>query len=135
MFVSGNSDTGPWAVDLSAKQFRQGMEVEFDKGKTFEQMLDPKNSTLAQVVLGVPAQLGGAIRRVQLAVPNTIKQQMKSKQGMLKRLETNATCACAAMALAMIAMICEDAGDEFAGSGQHQNTTMQCLVDLMKKNG
>ena len=110
------------------------MEVEFGKGKTLEQMLDPKNSNLAQVVLGVPAQLGGAIRRMQLTVPNTIKQQMKSKQGMLKHLETNATCACAAMALAMIAMICKDAGDEFVGSGQHQNTTMQCLVDLMKEN-
>ena len=66
-------------------------------------------------MLGVPAQLGGAIRRVQLAVSNSIKQQMKSKQGKLRRLETNTTGASAVMALAMTAMICEDAGDEFAG--------------------
>jgi hypothetical protein len=117
IFVSSNGDAGPWAVDLSAKQLRQGMEAEFGKGKTLEQMLDPKFARLAQIVLGVPAQLGGAIRRVQLAVSNNVNQQMKSKQGKLRRLETNTTGACAAMALAMTAMICEDAGDEFAGIG------------------
>jgi len=40
----------------------------------------------------------------------------------LRRLETNAAGACAAMA--MSAMICEDAGDEFAGIGpapKHDN--------------
>jgi len=91
-------------VDLSAKQIRQGMESEFGQGKTLEQMLDPKNSSLAQIVLGVPSQLGGANQRVQLAVHNTIKQQMKSKQGKLRRLETNITGAYAAMALAMSAL-------------------------------
>jgi len=115
--VSSNGDVGHWAVDLSAKQIRQGMEAEFGKGRTLKQMLDPKNSSLAQIVLGVHAQLGGAIRQVQLAVRNTIKQQIKSKQGKLRRLETNATGACAAMALAMSAMMCEDAGDEFTGIG------------------
>jgi len=114
--VSSNGDVELWAVDLSAKQSRQSMEAEFGKGKTLEQMLDPKNSSLAQIVLGVPAQLSGAIRRVQLAVRNTIKQQMKSKQGTFRRLETNATGACAAMALAMSAMKCEDEG-KFAGIG------------------
>ena len=54
---------------------------------------------------------------MQLAVRNTIKQQMKNKQGKLRRLETNATDASAAMGLAMSAMMCEDAGDEFAGIG------------------
>ena len=93
------------------------MESEFGQGKTLEQMLDPKDSSLAQIVLGVPAQLGGAFWQVQLAVRNTIKQLMKSKQGKFRRLETNATVACAAMALGMSAMICEDAGDEFAGIG------------------
>jgi len=39
------------------------MEAEFGKGKMLEQMLDPKNhvTSLAQVMLGMPAQLGGAI--------------------------------------------------------------------------
>jgi len=57
ILVSSNSDDGPWAVDLSAKQFRQGMEAEFGKGKTLEQMLDPKNASLAHIVLVMPAQL------------------------------------------------------------------------------
>jgi len=77
IFVSSNSDVGPSAVDLSAKQLdmiRQGMEAEFCKGETLEQMLDRKNASLVQIVLAVPAQLGEAIRRVQLAVRNTIKQ-------------------------------------------------------------
>jgi len=104
IFVSSNGDVGTWAVDLSAKQIRQDMEAEFGKCKTLEQMLDPKNSSLAQIVLGVPSQLGGANQRVQLAVHNTIKQQMKSKQGKLRRLETNITGAYAAMALAMSAL-------------------------------
>jgi len=71
--VRSNGDVKLWAVDLSAKQIRQSMEAELGKGKTLEQMLDPKNSSLAQILLGVPAQLGGATRRVQLAVRNTIK--------------------------------------------------------------
>jgi len=55
-FVSSNSNVGTWAVDLSAKQIRQGMEAESGKGKTLEQMLDPKNLSLAQIMLAVPAQ-------------------------------------------------------------------------------
>jgi len=54
---------------------------------------------------------------VQLAVRNTIKQQMKNKQGKLRRLETKATDACAAMGLAVSAMMCENAGDKFVGIG------------------
>ena len=42
-FVSSNGDVGPWVVDLSAKQIRQGMEAEFGKGKRLEQMLIHKN--------------------------------------------------------------------------------------------
>jgi len=113
--TSSNGYVVLWAMDLSAKQIRRGIEAAFGKDKTLEQMLDHKNSSLAQIMLGVPPQLGGALQRVKLAVRSTIKQQMKSQPGKLRHRETNATGACAAMTLAMSTMICEDADDVFAG--------------------
>ena len=71
-------------------------------------------------MLEEPAQLDGAIQRVQLAARNTIHQttdENKSKQGKLRYLETHAADACAAVALAMSAMMYEDVGDEFVGIG------------------
>jgi len=64
-------------------------------------------------VLGVPSHLGEAIRQEHLTVRNTIIRQMKSKQGKWRRLEIHTPGECATLALAMSAIMCEDAGDEW----------------------
>jgi len=46
--ADGSEDT--FAVELSAKQMRTGIEREYDKGKTVEQMFDTKNVQLTSAL-------------------------------------------------------------------------------------
>jgi len=55
-YTADGSDS-TFAVELSAKQLRTGIEREYGKGKTLKQMFDTKNvqqtSALAQAALGM----------------------------------------------------------------------------------
>ena len=110
-YTTDGSD-GTFTVELSAKQMRTGIEREFGKGKTLEQMFDakyaPPTSALAQAALGMTRKMVTGFQKVQ----NEIQTR---NQGRIERRETQTTDKCA-VASAMASMICEEGGIEFAGT-------------------
>ena len=60
--VTADGSDGTFAVEVSAKQMRTGIERECGKGKTLEQMFDTKyvqpTSAVAQAALGMTSTVG-----------------------------------------------------------------------------
>jgi len=110
---AGAGGGGPFEVELSAKQMRTGIEREYGKGKTLEQMFDSKYtqppSSLAQAAHAMTKKVASGLQKVK----NGIR---KRNQGKIERSEMNDTDESAVIASAMAATICEDDGIEFAGT-------------------
>ena len=111
-YTADGSDS-TFAVELSTKQMRTGIEREYGKGKTLEQMFDntyvQPTSALSQAALGMTRTMMTGIQKVK----NKIR---KRNQGKIERSETQNTDECAAVASAMASMLCEAEGIEFAGT-------------------
>jgi len=111
-YTTDGSD-GTFAVELSTKQMRMGIEREYGKGKTLEQMFDTKcvqpTSALAQVAL--------EITRTMMTGFQKVKNEIQTRNhGKIERSEAQTTDECAAVASAMASMLCEAQGVEFAGT-------------------
>ena len=111
-YTADGSD-GTFAVELSAKQMRTGIEKEYGKGKTLEpeQIFDTKyvqlTSALAQAALGMTRTMMTGFQKVK----NEIRTR---NQGRIERSEAQTTNKCAAVASAMASMLCEAEGIGFA---------------------
>jgi len=111
-YTADGSDS-TFAVELSAKQMQIGIEREYGKGKTLEQMFDTKyvqpTSTLAQAAL--------RMTRTMMTGFQNVKNEIRTRnQGKIERSETQNTDECAAVASAMASMLCTADGIEFAGT-------------------
>jgi len=111
-YTAEGSD-GTFAVELRAKQMRTGIEREYGKGKTLEQMFDTKyvqpTSALAQAALGMT--------RTMMTEFHKVKNKIRTRnQGKIERSETQTTDEGAAVASAMASMLCKAGGIEFAGT-------------------
>jgi len=101
------------AVELRAKQMRTGIEREYGKGKTLEQLFDTKyvqpTSALAQAALGMT--------RTMMTGFHKLKNEIRTRnQGKIERSETQTTDEGAAVASAMASMLCKAGGFESAGT-------------------
>jgi len=114
-YMADGSD-GTYAVELSAKQIRTGIERKYGRGKTLEQIFDTKfvqpTSALAQAAL--------AMTRTMVTGFQKVKNEIRTRnQGKIGRSETQSTYKCAAVASVMASMLCEEEGIEFAGNPAH----------------
>jgi hypothetical protein len=111
-YTADGSD-GTFAVELSAKQMRTGIEREYGKGKTLEQMFDNKYVQPTSAL----AQAAHEMTRTMMTGFQKVKNEIRRRnQGRIERSEAQTTDECAAVASAMASMMCEAEVIEFAGT-------------------